>query len=242
MFAEGAGHRGDRSARTGAVGRRSDLHRRAPSRAAGPRHRPRRGRQGDQRGAPWRRRSLALHDRAPVSRFHTDEGGAMTERSTEAPALEPQAVRKDEGEARWWFGALAEIKATAADTGGQMTIVEVTEHPGAEAPLHVHRRDDEGFWVLEGDVTFEVGDTTIEASVGDYVFGPRDIPHRFTVGDRGCRMLFILVPGGIENVIRATSEPAQSRTLPPPSDAEPTAEEVDGLKAIVKEHGYELLV
>ena len=123
-----------------------------------------------------------------------------------------------------------------------MTIVEATEHPGAEAPLHVRRRDDEGFWVLEGDVTFEVGDTTIEASAGDYVFGPRDIPHRFTVGDQGCRMLFILVPGSIEDVIRATSEPAPTRTLPPPPAGEPTTEEIEGLKAIIKEHGYELLV
>jgi uncharacterized cupin superfamily protein len=106
----------------------------------------------------------------------------------------------------------------------------------------VHYRDDEGFWILEGSVTFEVGDTTIEASAGDYVFGPRNIPHRYTIGDSGCRMLFILVPGGIEDVIRATSEPAASRTLPPPSDEEPTAQEIEGLKAIVKEHGYELLV
>ena len=164
----------------------------------------------------------------------------MTEQTTQR--LEPAVVRSSEGEARWWFGGLAEIKATAADTGGQMTIVEVTQHPGAEAPLHVHYRDDEGFWVLEGEVTFEVGDQTIEASAGDYVFGPRDIPHRFTVGDQGCRMLFILVPGGIEDLIRATSEPAPSRTLPPPPEAEPIPEEMEGLKAVIKEHGYELLV
>jgi quercetin dioxygenase-like cupin family protein len=166
----------------------------------------------------------------------------MTDHSDETQELRPLAIRRDEGEARWWFGALAEIKATAADTGGQMTIVEVTEHSGAEAPLHVHHRDDEGFWILEGEVTFEVGDETIEASAGDYVFGPRDIPHRFTVGDRGCRMLFIMVPGGMEDLIRATSEPAPSRTLPPPSDEEPTAEEIAGLKAIITQHGYELLV
>jgi quercetin dioxygenase-like cupin family protein len=163
----------------------------------------------------------------------------MTQHSTQAPTLAPVAVRKDEGEARWWFGSLAEIKATAADTGGQMTIVEVTERPGSEAPLHVHHRDDEGFWILEGDVTFEVGDKTIQASAGDYVFGPRHIPHRFTVGDAGCRMLFILVPGGIEDVIRATSEPATSRTLPPPPEEEP---DIDRLKEIVAAHGYELLV
>jgi quercetin dioxygenase-like cupin family protein len=109
----------------------------------------------------------------------------MTRQTNQTPALEPLAVRQREGEACWWFGSLAQIKATAADTGGLMSIVEVTEPPGIEAPLHVHHRDDEGFWILEGDVTFEVGGTTIEASAGDYVFGPRDIPHRFTVGDPG---------------------------------------------------------
>jgi quercetin dioxygenase-like cupin family protein len=160
----------------------------------------------------------------------------------EMQALKPVAVRKNEGEARWWFGSLAELKATAADTGGQMTIVEVTEPPGMEAPLHVHHRDDEGFWILEGEVTFEVGDTIIEASAGDYVFAPRDVPHRFTVGEAGCRMLFILVPGGIEDVIRKTSEPAPSRTLPPAPEEEPDAAEIERLKAIVAEHGYELLI
>lgn len=165
----------------------------------------------------------------------------MTQHTGTASALEPRTVRGGGGEARWWFGALAEIKATAADTGGLMSIVEVTEPPGAEAPLHVHHRDDEGFWILEGDVTFEVGGTTIEAGAGDYVFGPRDIPHRFTVGPRGCRMLFVLVPGGFEDLIRATSEPAQDRTLPPPAAA-PTPEEVERLKAIVRELGYELLI
>jgi quercetin dioxygenase-like cupin family protein len=165
----------------------------------------------------------------------------MTQETSKADALKPIAVRSDEGEARWWFGGLAVIKATAADTGGQMTIVEVTEPAGLEAPLHVHHRDDEGFWILEGDATFQVGDMTIEASAGDYVFGPRGIPHRYTVGDGGCRMLFILVPGGIEDVMRKTSEPARSHTLPPPSE-EPTPEEIEHVKALVARHGYELLI
>ena len=154
----------------------------------------------------------------------------------------PHITRAGHGEARWWFGSLAEILLTHDQTGGAVSIVQITEHPGAEAPLHVHHRDDEGFWILEGDVTFEVGGETIEASAGDYVFGPREIPHRFTVGDQGCRMLFILTPGGIEDVIRATSEPAPSRTLPPLPEEEPTQEEMERVKAIVKEHGYELLV
>ena len=162
----------------------------------------------------------------------------MAQEMQQAQALKPIAVRKNEGEARWWFGALAEFKATAADTGGQMTIVEVTEHPGAEAPLHVHHRDDEGFWILEGDVTFEVGDATIEAHAGDYVFGPRDIPHRYTVGAAGCRMLFLMTPGGFEDLVMEMSEPAGSRTLPPPSQEAPDWERV---AAIARAHGAELL-
>jgi quercetin dioxygenase-like cupin family protein len=163
----------------------------------------------------------------------------MTHQTSQTPALEPVAVTSGEGEARWWFGSLAVIKATAADTGGLMTIVEVTEPPGMEAPLHVHHVEDEGFWILEGDVTFYVGDATIEAGAGDYVFGPRDIPHRFTVGDSGCRMLFILTPGGMEGLIRATSEPATSLTVPPPPEEPPDLERI---KAIAKEYGNELLV
>ena len=162
----------------------------------------------------------------------------MTETTDQTQALGPVVVRKGEGEARWWFASLAVIKATAADTGGQMTIIEVTEPPGSEAPLHVHHREDEGFWIIEGDVTFEVGDATIAAHAGDYVFGPRDIPHRYTVGDAGCRMLFLMTPGGFEDLVIAMSEPAGSRTLPPPSEHEPDWEHV---AAIARAHGAELL-
>ena len=166
----------------------------------------------------------------------------MTQATTSAQRLKPMAVRSDEGEARWWFGQLAVIKTSANDTAGQLTIVEITAPPGLEVPLHVHHRDDEGFWILEGDVTLEVGEATIEAHAGDYAFGPRAIPHRYTVGNDGCRMLFIMVPGGFEDLIRATSEPAPTRTLPPPAEQEPTPEQIEGLKEVIKEHGYELLI
>jgi quercetin dioxygenase-like cupin family protein len=163
----------------------------------------------------------------------------MGQEADQMTALEPVAVSNNQGDARWWFGTLAVIKTTAAETGGQLTIIDVTNPPGFEAPLHVHHRDDEGFWILEGSVTLKVGETTIEASAGDYLFAPRDIPHRYSVGDAGCRMLFIMVPGGMEDIVRATSEPAASLTLPPPPDKEP---DIDAIKAISKEHGYDLLV
>jgi quercetin dioxygenase-like cupin family protein len=132
--------------------------------------------------------------------------------------LAPTAVKTGEGEAIWWFDSLAEIKATAADTGGLMSIVEITAPANEEAPLHVHHREDEAFWIIEGAVTIEVGDTTIECHAGDYAFGPRGIPHRYTVGPEGCRMLFVLTPGGFEDLVREMGRPAESRTLPEPSE------------------------
>ena len=158
--------------------------------------------------------------------------------SQDTQVLEATATRNGEGEARWWFAARAEIKVTAEQTGGLLSIIEITEPPNAAGPLHVHHREDEGFWILEGDVTFEVGDTTIRASAGDFAFGPRDIPHRYTVGPSGCRMLFILTPGGFENLVREMSVPAETRTLPPASDEEPDWEHV---AAVAKANGCELL-
>ena len=152
--------------------------------------------------------------------------------------LAPALTRAGEGEARWWFASLAEITLTAEQTGGLLSIIEITEPPGSAGPLHVHHREDETFWILDGEVTFEVGGSTINAGAGDVVFGPRDVPHRYTVGDGGCRMLFIMTPGGFEGLVRDMSVPAQRRTLAPPSDQEPDWEHV---AAVAKAYGCELL-
>jgi quercetin dioxygenase-like cupin family protein len=165
-------------------------------------------------------------------------GDAMTQQTQ---PVDPVAVHSDAGEARWWSDGLAVIKATAADTAGQMTILEITEPANCEAPLHVHHGEDEGFWILEGSATFEVGGETIEAHAGDYLFGPRDIPHRYTTGPDGCRMLFIFTPGGFEELLRATSRPATSRTLPPAAAAAPSDEEMRRMRAALEAHGCELL-
>lgn len=142
------------------------------------------------------------------------------------------------GEARWWLGGLAVILTTAADTGGALCVIEVTEPPGERTPLHVHHREDETFYVIEGSLTVEVGDAEVTLGPGDLAVGPRDVPHRYTVGPEGCRMLFICTPGGFEDFIRATSVPAGSRTLPPPSDEEP---DMEALAAAAIAAGCELL-
>jgi quercetin dioxygenase-like cupin family protein len=151
---------------------------------------------------------------------------------------DPVFVPVGGGEARWWGEGLAVIKATGADTGGRMALLDITEPPGAEAPRHVHHKEDEGFWVLDGEVTFDVGGTTIAATKGDYAFGPRDVPHSYRVGPSGCRMLFIVTPAGFENLVREMSVPAAERTLPP-SPQEPP--DIEGLGDLVRRYGCEIL-
>ena len=140
------------------------------------------------------------------------------------------------GRQRWFFGMLAEVKASAADTCGQYTLVEITAPAGLQAPRHVHYRDDEGFYVLEGSVTIEVGDETVELGAGQHAFGPRNIPHRFTVGPDGAHMIWVLTPGGFEDFVEEVTVPAAAPTIPPPSVVPPA-----DAAEIVLRHGMELL-
>jgi mannose-6-phosphate isomerase-like protein (cupin superfamily) len=140
------------------------------------------------------------------------------------------------GQPRWFVGTLAEVKASAADTGGQYTLVEVTAPAGLESPLHVHYTEDEGFYVIEGRVTIVRGDETVELAAGQYAFGRRNIPHRFAVGPDGARMLWVLTPGGFENLLEEASVPAETPTVPPASVLPP-----ENIGEIVQRHGNELL-
>jgi quercetin dioxygenase-like cupin family protein len=115
-------------------------------------------------------------------------------------------------------------------------LLEITAPPGLETPLHVHYNEDEGFYVLEGSVTIVVGDEIVELASGRHAFGPRDVPHRFTVGSEGARMLWVLTPGGFENFVEEASVPAAAPTVPPPSVVPP-----ENVAEIVRRHGNELL-
>lgn len=144
--------------------------------------------------------------------------------------------RLQQGDARWFFGTLAVIRATGADTAGAYSLLEVTAPPGLEAPLHVHHTEDEGFLVLEGSVRLEIGDEVVDAGPGDFALGPRDIPHRFEVGPEGARMLWVLTPSGFEDLVAAASVPAASLTTPP-EDVVPPEDAAE----IVAAFGNELL-
>jgi quercetin dioxygenase-like cupin family protein len=166
------------------------------------------------------------------------DNGAQEEAASRIFALDPE-----EGEAWWWMGGLATVKATTEQTGEQYTLVEVLvpEFPMEESLLHVHHFEDEGFYILEGEMTFYVGEETIKARPGSFLFGPKDIPHAFSVDSGPARLLFILSPAGMEGAIREMGEPAKSLSIPPPPEEEPDEAEMGRLMSIAAKYGGEML-
>jgi mannose-6-phosphate isomerase-like protein (cupin superfamily) len=132
-----------------------------------------------------------------------------------ATALPSAVSGPGAGDARWWFGQLALIKAGAPETHGRYTLVEILVPANYATPLHVHRREEEAFWILDGGALFDVGGETFDASVGSYLLAPRGVAHRFTAGARGARILFLFTPGGFERYIQATSVAARQPIIPP---------------------------
>jgi quercetin dioxygenase-like cupin family protein len=146
-----------------------------------------------------------------------------------------------EGEAWWWFGVLATIKATAEQTDGRYALVEILAPDGYGSVLHVHHFEDEGFYILEGEMTFYVGEQTIKARPGSYLFGPKDVPHAFTVDSGPAKLLFVFSPAGLEAGIREMGEPARSLTVPPQPEEEPDEAEMERMAAIGARYGAEIL-
>jgi quercetin dioxygenase-like cupin family protein len=112
---------------------------------------------------------------------------------------------------------LFSVLAGSEETGGRFGLMEMVAPKGREPSRHVHYRDDEGFYVLEGGITFFVGEETYEAGPGTFVFLPRGIPHSYTFETDVVRALAIVVPGGLEGHFRDPrfSEPARPLTLNP---------------------------
>jgi quercetin dioxygenase-like cupin family protein len=101
-----------------------------------------------------------------------------------------------EGTPMSWFQATLTLKASTPALG----VVEVSIAPGDEPPLHVHSREDEWFYVLDGAATFHVGPDAYSGRPGAFVALPKGIPHTFTVESPQARFLLLNAPGGFERV------------------------------------------
>ncbi len=152
--------------------------------------------------------------------------------------VNPIALNRDEGEALWFLGELVIIKASAQTTGGGVGVIDALAPRGPASPLHIHRNEDEWFYVTEGELKFWVGGKVIDAPAGSFVYGPRGIPHTFDVTSPVARFLLVAEPGGFENFVRGLAVPATARTLPPPTVQPPS---LDRIMAAAAQYGIEII-
>jgi quercetin dioxygenase-like cupin family protein len=139
----------------------------------------------------------------------------------------------------WYAGSLVRWHVVSEQTGGSFALGEVLVRSGGEPPLHIHAREDETFYVLEGEVTFRRGNELIEARPGDTVLMPRGVQHGFAIGSETARFVFALTPGGLEQAFRALSEPAPVDALPPAPSGPPPPEAIEVMTAVFADHGVE---
>lgn len=134
-----------------------------------------------------------------------------------------RCVSGGEGRMLWVLGDLYEFKAVSEDTDGAYATWETMVTPElAGPPPHIHHKEDESFYVLEGEVELSVNGRMIEASSGTFVNIPRGTLHTFrNAGTMPARLLVTVVPAGFEKFFYEVGDPATD-TRPPegPPDVE----------------------
>ena len=124
----------------------------------------------------------------------------MTEQKSAAPYVLPPR-RGRAGKSWHVLGDTVTPKITSEDTGGRYCVLELVSPPGGGTPMHVHHREDESFYILEGEFSVQVGGHVQRTAAGSFVFGPREIPHRYeNIGQTTARMLVLVEPGGMDRM------------------------------------------
>lgn len=118
---------------------------------------------------------------------------------TLAPTGNAYWLAPGKGDPRWVLDELDTFKATAAQTGGLFALKESRSRRGSGPPLHVHEREDEACYVIDGDVTVFVGDEVLRATAGSWIYLPRRIPHSLRIESDEARTLWLIVPGGFDS-------------------------------------------
>lgn len=95
-------------------------------------------------------------------------------------------------------GALFHFLATGEQTNNLFSLIYIEVHKGNEPPTHMHQREDESYYILEGAIRFWIGDTIVEAKAGDFVHLPKGIPHKFELLSECVKELMWITPSGLE--------------------------------------------
>ena len=127
-----------------------------------------------------------------------------------------------------------------ADTNQQYTVMEALLPPGGGPPRHLHHREDETFLVLDGEVTFYVGDTVTVLKRGGFIFAPRGIPHHFrNTGVTEATLLETAFPAGVERFFAAAGKPLPDRAAQPVAFGH---EDIAHMIAIAPSFGIDILI
>ena len=129
--------------------------------------------------------------------------------------MDGSGTNSDEVERLEFGGATLLVRASASTTNGAFSLFEEVP-PLIDTPLHVHEREDEYFFILEGEHVFQVGDNTFQVGPGAFVVAPRGIPHsqRRVVPGEG-RQLVLTAPAGFEGFFRDLAEVEAAGNLGP---------------------------
>ncbi len=145
-------------------------------------------------------------------------------------------VPPGEGQMRWVVGNLVIFKISGEDSAGAFTLGEEITPPQGGPPPHLHTREDETFYVLEGELEFVVGERTISASAGSVVYCPRGLPHGFAnVGSTPSRMAVIIAPAGLEKFFEEVGEPVTDPSSPPEGPPD-----IERLVAVARKYGIKI--
>ena len=137
-------------------------------------------------------------------------------------------------------GDVYRFLATGEDTNGKYAMWEAIVPPGGGPPPHVHSREEEGFYILEGEITLTVNGERIVATAGTFANMPVGTPHSFkNESDRPAKMLLSVAPAGLEQMFFEVGVPlaAGATTALPP-----TKEEIEKMLTVAPKYGIEIML
>jgi quercetin dioxygenase-like cupin family protein len=150
-----------------------------------------------------------------------------------------RVVRPGEGQTLAVVGDLYTVLAAGEDTQERYALLHALVPPGSGPPPHIHRREEEGFYVLEGELTFWADGQRLTTGPGTFLNLPVGSLHHFkNEGSRPAQMLILVAPAGLERMFREAGRPWPDLTQAPPV----TQEEIDRLLAVAPRYGIEIKV
>jgi quercetin dioxygenase-like cupin family protein len=155
------------------------------------------------------------------------------------PGSEHLIRNVDSAPAYWWLDGLWIVLAEGKDTGGRFSMMDELMPKGSGPGPHKHTWSDESYYMLDGEITFLIGEEVKTARTGDYIVVPRDTPHAFRVDSETARFLNGYTPASLEACVVEMALPTTKRVLPP-KNASPTMEIFAKHPELLSRYGLEV--